>query len=201
MKRHRSATTTQDPAPTAQDAGPVPADEAPENGWGSSGNPFRLSSDVEPAPVAADAVPDPAPDPVASSAPDPTVATSARASAVPAEPDVRPGTGPAAPVASGSPVTQADRRDALDLTAVAPNTGPPPAGFGEPAPGFLSPAPPRLRVESALVRLIATAGVVGIGTAVGAILVANNVAGWITGLSVSLVSVILAAVLWRSRRL
>ncbi len=50
-------------------------------------------------------------------------------------------------------------------------------------------------------RLIATAGVVGIGTAVGAILVANDVAGWIVGLAVSIVSVILAAVLWRSRRL
>jgi hypothetical protein len=69
------------------------------------------------------------------------------------------------------------------------------------AAGFLSPAPPRRRFESALVRLIATAGVIGIGTAVGAILAANEVAGWITGLVVSAVSVVLAAVLWRSRRL
>ena len=69
------------------------------------------------------------------------------------------------------------------------------------AAGFLSPAPPRRRLESALVRLIATAGVIGIGTAVGAILAADQVAGWITGLVVSAVSVVLAAVLWRSRRL
>jgi hypothetical protein len=69
------------------------------------------------------------------------------------------------------------------------------------APGFLPAQPARIRVESVLVRLIATAGVVGIGTAVGAILVANDVAGWIDGLVVSIVSVILAAVLWRSRRM
>ena len=69
------------------------------------------------------------------------------------------------------------------------------------APGFLSSQPARIGFESVLVRLIATAGVVGIGTAVGAILVANDVAGWIDGLVVSAVSVILAAVLWRSRRL
>jgi hypothetical protein len=71
----------------------------------------------------------------------------------------------------------------------------------EVTPGFLSAQPARIRVESVLVRLIATAGVIGIGTAVGAILVANDVAGWIDGLVVSIVSVILAAVLWRSRRL
>jgi hypothetical protein len=51
------------------------------------------------------------------------------------------------------------------------------------------------------VRLIATAGVVGIGTAIGAILGAYDVAGWIVGLVTSGVSVVLAAVLWRSRRL
>jgi hypothetical protein len=67
--------------------------------------------------------------------------------------------------------------------------------------GFLSPSPPRASVESIVVRTVATAGVVGIGTAIGAILVSANVAGWITGLIVSLVSVVLAALLWRSRRL
>ncbi|MGZ4683482.1 MAG: hypothetical protein ACXV8G_13565 [Acidimicrobiales bacterium] len=50
-------------------------------------------------------------------------------------------------------------------------------------------------------RLIATIGVVAIGTVVGAVLGANDVAGWITGLVVASVSVALAAVLWRSRRL
>jgi hypothetical protein len=67
--------------------------------------------------------------------------------------------------------------------------------------GFLPPSPPRAGVESIVVRCIATAGIVGIGTAIGAILIAANVAGWISGLVVSLVSVILAALLWRSRRL
>jgi hypothetical protein len=52
-----------------------------------------------------------------------------------------------------------------------------------------------------LARLVATAGVVGIGTALGAILVAADVAGWIAGLVVSIVTVALAAMLWRSRRL
>jgi len=56
-------------------------------------------------------------------------------------------------------------------------------------------------VESVLVRLIATAGVVGIGTAVGAGLSATSLSGWIVALVVSLLSVVLAAVLWRSRRL
>jgi len=52
-----------------------------------------------------------------------------------------------------------------------------------------------------LVRLVATAGIVGVGTALGAILVAADVAGWISGFVVSLVTVVLAAMLWRSRRL
>jgi hypothetical protein len=68
-------------------------------------------------------------------------------------------------------------------------------------PGFLPTTPPRANVESIAVRCIATAGVVGIGTAIGAILESASVAGWIMGLVVSLVSVVLAALLWRSRRL
>jgi hypothetical protein len=68
-------------------------------------------------------------------------------------------------------------------------------------PGFLPATPPRPRAESVLVRLIATAGVVGIGTAIGAILGAYDVTGWIVGLVASAVTVVLAALLWRSRRL
>ena len=71
----------------------------------------------------------------------------------------------------------------------------------EAAPGFLPTQPERRTPESVLVRLIATAGVIGIGTAVGAILGANDVASWILALVVSALSVVLAAVLWRSRRL
>jgi hypothetical protein len=67
--------------------------------------------------------------------------------------------------------------------------------------GFLSPSPGRRALESVFVRLVATAGVVGVGTALGAILAANDVAGWIVGLTVSLTSVVLAGLLWRSRQL
>ena len=67
--------------------------------------------------------------------------------------------------------------------------------------GFLSEQPERRTFESVFARLIATAGIVGIGTALGAILIAANVAGWATGLVVSVVAVALAAMLWRSRRL
>ena len=73
---------------------------------------------------------------------------------------------------------------------------------GTPATGgFLSDRPERRAFESVAVRLIATAGIVGVGTALGAILVAADVAGWITGLAVSIVAVALAAMLWRSRQL
>jgi hypothetical protein len=67
--------------------------------------------------------------------------------------------------------------------------------------GFLPERPERRTFESVFARLVATAGIVGIGTAIGAILVAVNAAGWIAGLVVSIVTVVLAAVLWRSRQL
>jgi hypothetical protein len=59
----------------------------------------------------------------------------------------------------------------------------------------------RTKVERGFMRFVATGGVVGIGVALGAILSHNNVAGWIVGLVVSLVSLLLAAVLWSSRQL
>lgn len=59
----------------------------------------------------------------------------------------------------------------------------------------------RAPLESAFVRVIATCGVVGIGVALGAILTSQNVAGWIVGLVVALVCVVLSAVLWSSQRL
>ena len=70
-----------------------------------------------------------------------------------------------------------------------------------PGPGFLPSQPKRAGAESVVVRVVATAGVVGIATAVGAILGANNVDPWVLALVVSILSVILAAILWRSRRL
>jgi len=54
-------------------------------------------------------------------------------------------------------------------------------------------------LESAFVRVVATCGVVGIGVAVGAILGSQNVQGWIIGLVVALVSVVISAILWSSR--
>jgi hypothetical protein len=69
------------------------------------------------------------------------------------------------------------------------------------AGGFLPERPQRRMFESVFARLIATAGIVGIGTAIGAILGAADAASWVIALVVSLVSVIFAAVLWRSRTL
>jgi hypothetical protein len=56
-------------------------------------------------------------------------------------------------------------------------------------------------VERASMRVVATAGIVGIATAVGAVVDSQDVAGWITALVASAISVILAAVLWSSRQL
>jgi hypothetical protein len=73
------------------------------------------------------------------------------------------------------------------------------AGQGDESQGFLPAAPPRRRVESVFVRVVATLGIVAVGTAIAAILDSANISGWITGLVVSSLSVVLAAVLWRSR--
>jgi hypothetical protein len=54
-------------------------------------------------------------------------------------------------------------------------------------------------LERTFVRVIATGGIVGICVAIAAIMASSNSAGWIIGLVVSLVSVVLAALLWSSR--
>ncbi len=59
----------------------------------------------------------------------------------------------------------------------------------------------RSRFERLIVRLIATCGIGGIGVAIAAIMVSSKAQGWIVGLVVSLVSVVLAALLWSSRTL
>jgi protein-S-isoprenylcysteine O-methyltransferase Ste14 len=65
--------------------------------------------------------------------------------------------------------------------------------------------PPRDRRRSAperfFVRLIATGGIIGIGVAIGAIMTSSHSQGWLIGLVVSVVSVLLAAILWSSRQL
>jgi hypothetical protein len=59
----------------------------------------------------------------------------------------------------------------------------------------------RTKLERGLMRLIATGGIIGIAVVLGAVLVGQDVAGWIVGLAVGLTSVILAALLWSSRQL
>jgi hypothetical protein len=59
----------------------------------------------------------------------------------------------------------------------------------------------RSGIESFFMRLVATAGIVGISVAIAAIMQSQKSQGWLIGLVVSLVSVILAGFLWSSRRL
>jgi hypothetical protein len=59
----------------------------------------------------------------------------------------------------------------------------------------------RTAVERGFMRIIATGGIVAIGVVLGAVLVSQDVAGWVVGLVVALTSVILAALLWSSRQL
>jgi hypothetical protein len=86
-------------------------------------------------------------------------------------------------------------------------SGPAPGGRGReeldaPAVPFLGRRAHRRRgAESLFVRLVATSGIVGLSVAVAAILGTQSVAAWIIGLVASLLSVVLAAVLWSSRTL
>jgi hypothetical protein len=59
----------------------------------------------------------------------------------------------------------------------------------------------RIPLEGPLMRVVATGGIVGIGVVIAAIMTSQDSEGWIIGLVVSIVSVVLAAVLWSSRRL
>ncbi|UGS36783.1 hypothetical protein [Capillimicrobium parvum] len=69
-------------------------------------------------------------------------------------------------------------------------------------PGVMIPSRrKRIPLEAPLMRMVATGGIVGIAVVIGAIMVSQDAAGWITGLVVGLVSVVLAAVLWSSRQL
>ncbi len=120
---------------------------------------------------------------------------------------------PAADPAHGQPVTTADEpltnaHDPVTISAEDPTSGDLPAAVEpEPAPvrerDNMLPRRERRRsrVERLFMRLVATGGVIGIGVAVGAILVSDAVRGWIVGLVVATLSVGLAAVLWSSRQL
>jgi hypothetical protein len=59
----------------------------------------------------------------------------------------------------------------------------------------------RLPLETPLMRVVATAGIIGIAVVIGAIMTSQDSGGWLVGLVVSIVSLVLAAVLWSSRRL
>jgi hypothetical protein len=55
-------------------------------------------------------------------------------------------------------------------------------------------------VEAVLMRIIATAGIIGISVAIAAIMGSQHSKAWLIGLVTSVVSVVLAAVLWSSQR-
>jgi tetrahydromethanopterin S-methyltransferase subunit F len=57
---------------------------------------------------------------------------------------------------------------------------------------------PRSAIERGLGRLVATAGIIGIGAGLGALLASNKVQGWITGLVIAVVSIVLVTLLRRS---
>ncbi|MDA0164421.1 hypothetical protein OM076_29390 [Solirubrobacter ginsenosidimutans] len=59
----------------------------------------------------------------------------------------------------------------------------------------------RLPLEAPLMRVVATAGIVGIAVVIAAIMDSQSSQGWLIGLVASIVSLVLAAVLWSSRRL
>ena len=55
-------------------------------------------------------------------------------------------------------------------------------------------------LENAFAKIVITLGIVGIGTALAAILGTQDVDAWIVGLVVSIVAVMLAALLWARYR-
>jgi hypothetical protein len=69
-------------------------------------------------------------------------------------------------------------------------------------PGVMIPSRrKRLPLEAPLMRLIATAGIVAIAVVVAAIMGSQDSQSWLIGLVASIVSLVLAALLWSSQRL
>ncbi len=111
------------------------------------------------------------------------------------------GTDPTAEPRRGAaaPQTGAAGESYADDTLPSEQTGAPAT---QPAPNML-PGRERRRfgAERLLMRLIATFGIVAIGVAIAAIMVSSNSEGWLVGLVVAIVSVVLSAVLWSSRQI
>jgi hypothetical protein len=112
------------------------------------------------------------------------------------------GTDPAAeprPGAAAGPEPSAAGEPYADDTLDAEQAGGPAT---RPAPNML-PGRERRRfgAERLLMRVIATCGIVGIGVAIAAIMVSSNSEGWLVGLVVAIVSVVLSGVLWSSRQI
>ncbi|HEY7003582.1 MAG TPA: hypothetical protein VH281_04820 [Gaiellaceae bacterium] len=73
-------------------------------------------------------------------------------------------------------------------------------GTGQPEPNRRRGLGERLSTaQSSFSRLVATGGIIGIGTGIAAIMGTQDVADWIVGIVVSSVSLILAAVAWSTR--
>ena len=106
---------------------------------------------------------------------------------------------------SQSPTSSTGDQDLEPKAAVDPELRPEsePPSIGEERPQGMIPARTqrRTKLERGSMRILATGGIIGIATILGAVLVSQDVAGWIVGLVVGLTSVILAAVLWSSRQL
>jgi hypothetical protein len=74
------------------------------------------------------------------------------------------------------------------------------SGTGQPEPESGGAARQHiLGLQSAFSRLVATGGIIGIGTGIAAIMGSQDVEAWIIGIVVSGVSVILAAIAWTTR--
>jgi hypothetical protein len=129
--------------------------------------------------------------------------------------------------ASGEPPAHEQTEEKSDFSDVAPEAGaaPSPGDVSEPpryrsdaslrsearatrrggreeSPNMLPAREARRSVfERLLVRVIATAGIVGIGVVIAAIMASSKSQGWIIGVVVAIVSVVLSAILWSSRQL
>ena len=104
--------------------------------------------------------------------------------------------GPDGPPAASSqePPAAADQAELVEQAGLAEHAERPQGmipGRGRRRSGF----------ERVAMRVLATGGIIGLAVALGAILVAKHVDGWIVGLTIGLTSVTLAAVLWSSRQL